>query len=471
MVTARANLQASPIKKVLRRGNMPTTEDRYKGLVVPYNSADKIGAMIETAKNKFMGTGMGSVVRGIGEAGIGAMATPYAAAIDTASNIVKAVPKVGLGAIGAVTGLEPPKTPDYNYSATGKTMDMASSGMSDIGKGLGAIGQGFKQGLIGVGFKEPRTIDITPSPKIAAQEGSKMGGSGNIVTTETAVLSASAPQQTSNVSSSRGGAPSVEQVSAMLDKSEYLAGDTSGGKRAYTYGPGTQPLGAVGIPSGSSEIQGSGYNPKDLDLQTLMKDLSDTVSNGKPSVERLTKIKALQNAIGVIAPMTSQGAFGVAGMHDITTKRGQDISAGTAARGQDVSMRGQDIAAETAAAGHELTARGQDITANTSAMNALYQTGMLEHGREQIGIEKMKLDSKNPDNFLKMATLVSPKIKTIDPITGEEKETHDLSAGVKMLTDSGFETPKGFKQPGATQRPSITAAQAKAELERRKGAK
>ena len=50
-----------------------------------------------------------------------------------------------------------------------------------------------------------------------------------------------------------------------------------------------------------------------------------------------------------------------------TTARGQDITAGTAVRGQDITARGQDIGASTAAAGQGVTVRGQDIGAATAA--------------------------------------------------------------------------------------------------------
>jgi hypothetical protein len=46
--------------------------------------------------------------------------------------------------------------------------------------------------------------------------------------------------------------------------------------------------------------------------------------------------------------------------------RGQDVTAGTAVRGQDITARGQDIGASTAAAGQGVTVRGQDLTAGTT---------------------------------------------------------------------------------------------------------
>ena len=49
-----------------------------------------------------------------------------------------------------------------------------------------------------------------------------------------------------------------------------------------------------------------------------------------------------------------------------TTARGQDLTAGTAVRGQDITARGQDIGAATAAAGQGVTVRGQDIGAATT---------------------------------------------------------------------------------------------------------
>ena len=50
----------------------------------------------------------------------------------------------------------------------------------------------------------------------------------------------------------------------------------------------------------------------------------------------------------------------------LTTERGQDIGAATAAEGQKVTMRGQDIGASTAAAGQQVSMRGQDIGAATA---------------------------------------------------------------------------------------------------------
>jgi hypothetical protein len=84
-------------------------------------------------------------------------------------------------------------------------------------------------------------------------------------------------------------------------------------------------------------------------------------------VGRLTAIKAIQGALREIAPMTSTGAFGVAGMHDATAQRAQDIGAQINYRDQDVKGRGQDIAAQSQAIGHAVTARGQDIDAATKA--------------------------------------------------------------------------------------------------------
>lgn len=46
---------------------------------------------------------------------------------------------------------------------------------------------------------------------------------------------------------------------------------------------------------------------------------------------------------------------------NMTDRRGQDISATTAYRGQDVTARGQDISADTQRRGQDVTARGQDL--------------------------------------------------------------------------------------------------------------
>lgn len=205
-------------------------------------------------------------------------------------------------------------------------------------------------------------------------------------------------------------------------------------------------------------------NPNDAKFSDLMEQLMKVSSTGGPSVGRATQINAIKAAMQALAPMTSYGNFGVAGMGAETTRRGQDIAAGLGARGQDITARGQDISAAVASEGHGVTARGQDITANKDAMDSLYHSGVLELGKEKAGIERMKVDARNPENFMKMVALVSPKSKKINADTGAEEETHDLATGIKMLSDSGFPVPKGFKTP----RPTITAEQAKAEMERRK---
>jgi hypothetical protein len=176
-------------------------------------------------------------------------------------------------------------------------------------------------------------------------------------------------------------------------------------------------------------------------------------------VGRLTAIKAIQGALREIAPMTSTGNFGVEGMRNQTAQRGQDIVAQVNYRGQDISQRGQDVVSQSASEGHAVTARGQDIhanlMANAQATDALYKAGMLEHGKEELGIKKMMADSKNPENFIKMATALSPKIKSVDPATQAEVETHDLRAGIKSMTDMGFELPEKFKVPGQGKVPTF----------------
>lgn len=189
-------------------------------------------------------------------------------------------------------------------------------------------------------------------------------------------------------------------------------------------------------------------NPNDAKFSGLMEQLMKVSSTGGPSVGRATQINAIKTAMQSLAPMTSYGNFGVAGMGAETTRRGQDLTASLGARGQDITARGQDIAADSAAEGHGVTARGQDITANENAMDALYHSGILELGKEKLGLEKMKLDARDPESFLKIATTLAPKSKTIDPITGAETETHDIATGIQLLTDSGFPLPKGFNLDG-----------------------
>jgi hypothetical protein len=189
-----------------------------------------------------------------------------------------------------------------------------------------------------------------------------------------------------------------------------------------------------------------------------IKDIS-TFLSGDPLTRKyqIQEMGALKGVLNELGPLTSYGNFGVAGMRDETTQRGQDLMAET-------TRRGQDVTADTAAG-------LQGIYKDKNAMDALYHSGLLELGKEKVGIEKLKVDAKTPENFLKLATTISPKIKSVDPATGNEVETHDLQQGIKMLTASGFETPKGFKAPSLLAKPIITPEQAKAEIERRKAQK
>ncbi len=365
---------------------MPT----YKGIEMPANNADKIGAMIESAKNRLMGTPVGDFVRGVGEIG--------------------GIPKT------IVTGTQ------NSYGANIPTVE------------------GLKQNLVA------STPPATELVKDAATGVSRVFNNVNTPTANFGAVPSTTPPS--------AVAPVVKP--APVDKAVVRPeGDPNFFKGGAQFSGNT--LSSIGAGTGMDEKDLADWkargalsdskNPEYIALEkersnpnnALFKEIADKVKDistflsGDPLTRKyqIQEMNALKGVMSELGPLTSYGQFGVAGMRDETTQRGQDLMAET-------SRRGQDITAETA--------KGlQGIYKDKNAMDALYHSGLLELGKEKIGIEKLKVDAKTPENFLKLATTIAPKIKSVDPATGNEIETHDLQAGIKMLTASGFETPKGFK--------------------------
>ncbi len=424
---------------------MPT----YKGIEIPANNADKIGAMIESAKNRLMDSPVGDIMKGA--AGIGATrsAALPAVLLDTGANAIKAIPKIGLGAIGAITGLEAPKTPDYNMSATDKVMELGDKSVSSLEKGIGAIGQNIREGLKGFGFTEP----ISSAPNLGAVktttvDASKTAPAAPVIANGGATTLADKPVSrpegdpnfffggtTFQPSAGFGARPSDTKWTDK-DLAEWKARGIATGNHGVLEGREGLDLTAADRAFIAS-VNSNKPNPNDerfAQVADKIKDISTFLSSDPLTRKyQIQELGALKGVLGELGPLTSFGNFGVAGMHDETTQRGQDLMAETTRRGQDTS-------AETAAG-------LQGIYKDKNAMDALYQSGLLEQGKEKIGMEKLKVDAKTPENFLKLATTIAPKIKATDPATGNEIETHDLQQGIKMLTASGFETPKGFKMP------------------------
>jgi len=394
---------------------------QYKGIEIPTNNADKIGAMIESAKNKLMGTPVGDFARGIGAVGT----IPNALVTGTQNSYGANIP--------TVEGLK------QNLTASVEQGNIAS----DVGTGVSRIFNNVNTPTLGATVNQPLLNMVkegvakpTPvvNPSLADKPVSRPEGDSNFFRGGT----------TFQPSAGLGATPASTGMSDK-DLEEWKArGALSDGK--------------------SSEylaLEKERSNPNNTmfkEVADKIKDIS-TFLSGDPLTRKyqIQEMGALKGVLNELGPLTSYGNFGVAGMHDETTQRGQDLMAETSRRGQDITAEHYKI--------------GASLKADENAMNALYQAGLLEIGKEKNGIEKMKADAKNPENFLKYAASIAPKITTIDPTTGAEKESHDLAAGVKMLTDIGFETPKGFKAPSLLAKPIITPEQAKAEIERRKALK
>lgn len=419
---------------------------QYKGIEMPANNADKIGAMIQSAKNKLTGGVAGDFAKGFGAIGgipktiVAGTQASYGANIPTVAQIEKASTdtiKQGnvAGQVVKALGTNP-----VDAAQVGTRLQEAGTGVSRIFNNVNTptFGAAVNQPLLNM-VKEGATRSTpvtTPAvqPPLADKPLSRPVGDPNFFSGGT----------TFQPSAGLGATPSDTKWTEK-DLADWKArGALSDGK--------------------SSEylaLEKERSNPNNAmfkEVADKIKDIS-TFLSGDPLTRKyqIQEMGALKGVLNELGPLTSYGNFGVAGMHDETTQRGQDLVAETSRRGQDITAEHYRI--------------GTSLKADENAMNALYQAGLLEIGKEKNGIEKMKADAKNPENFLKYAASIAPKITTIDPTTGAEKESHDLAAGVKMLTDIGFETPKGFKAPSLLEKPIITPEQAKAEIERRKAQK
>ena len=324
--------------------------------------------MIEFAKQKISGAMAGS-------------ALPGAAIIDLGANAVKAVPKMGYGVIGAITGMEPPKTADYNWNNTKQIMtDQQNIARKEYGAEQG-LKQNIREGLKGVGFTEPVAASPTAS-------------------TVSPVTPTAPSTVTPTVASTPPSAP-INAVSRPEGDPNFFRGGAKFEGNSLT---------STGIGTGMSkedladwkargDLQNSSYydgkNPNDDKFTGMMKELMD-VSGSSPSAETSNKIKSLRLGIQALAPMTSYGQFGVAGLQTDTTKRGQDITAETARREQDISTK---------------------IHGDKTLLDTFYKTGLLEQGKEELGIKKLQAEAKDLPGYLKLVTSMSPKIKTTDPVT------------------------------------------------------
>ena len=120
---------------------------------------------------------------------------------------------------------------------------------------------------------------------------------------------------------------------------------------------------------------------------------------------------------------------------DATTKRGQDIVAGTAQAGQNVTMRGQDIVAGTAKSGQDVTMRGQNIVAGTAKAGQQSQERIATLGRQQT------LDLANRPVFNEAAQgFVGRGTFTAMPAAQESK---DQQAALKALKSAGYDATTG----------------------------
>jgi hypothetical protein len=347
---------------------MPT----YKGIEMPTNNADKIGAMIESAKNKLMGTPVGDFVRGVG-------------AVGTIPNTIVAGTQNSYGAnIPTVEGLK------QNLTASVEQGNIAS----DVGTGVSRIFNNANTPTFGATVNQPL-------PNMVKEGAAK-----------------STPADLSKPNN--GAIKDERSFNWPLASGISMSKPESG-------------LGALIRPDYKTRediapaIASSSYNPNDAKFSELMNDLLKTAATGDPSVSRATKINSLKTALQNLAPMTSYGQFGVTGIQADTARRGQEITAGVTTRGQDTNIGIEGLRAET-------TRRGQDIEGaikkpyyeanaeESKAKSRLYgtQTKLLE---EEGKPDKVR--EKEVSGWLtERQKVINAALEGIADMTPEEKEKH-----------------------------------------------
>ena len=127
---------------------------------------------------------------------------------------------------------------------------------------------------------------------------------------------------------------------------------------------------------------------------------------------------------------------------DATTKRGQDIVAGTAQAGQNVTMRGQDIVACTAKSGQDVTMRGQNIVAGTAKAGQQSQERIATLGRQQtLDLANRPVFNEAAQGFVGRPTAAAPGgTFTAMPAAQESK---DQQAALKALKSAGYDATTG----------------------------
>ena len=127
---------------------------------------------------------------------------------------------------------------------------------------------------------------------------------------------------------------------------------------------------------------------------------------------------------------------------DATTKRGQDIVAGTAQAGQNVTMRGQDIVAGTAKSGQDVTMRGQNIVAGTAKAGQQSQERIATIGRQQtLDLANRPVFNEAAKGFVGRPTAAAPGgTFTAMPAAQESK---DQQAALKALKSAGYDATTG----------------------------
>lgn len=251
---------------------------------MPANNADKIGAMIESAKNRLMGT----PVAGVGGIPDGAVAGGVPSA--------NAPKPSGPGAVGFWGLPTPQRTPRPAEPPPPDLMDQIQNPEkynNQTGKPIsfGAVNQPLlnmvKEGATKpIGVPESSSDGYTPGP---------FGAN---------------PAEGGRLTSFNLNDKEMEEWKA---------------RGALSYSKNPEYL----------ALEKERSNPNNAMFNDIVKKLVDITSTG-PAVGRATNVAALKGALQALAPLTSYGQFGVAGMQAETKKRDQDITSETTRRGQDI---------------------------------------------------------------------------------------------------------------------------------------
>lgn len=268
--------------------------------------------------NNWLDTPMGQILKGGFGVQKAALSFPFGVMTDAVRNAAVAPIKAGLGVVGAATGLEAPKTPDLGMQNTAQAGGAYAEPIEQMKRGIkdalvnyaGFRPEGYGRGVAKMLPSSNTEAATTPTNAMAARP------SG----------SPSAPS--ANTGAARGVGGFTGKALGATGANTITVTGEDGSQRVLSV-PGNYGVEGGGGSVNMSPIEyqrsiGQGVdniNRYDSQFQDLITSMVDAINRrgrtttGDPSHDRWLKAsipKALRGAADLLAPMTSQGHYGVA---------------------------------------------------------------------------------------------------------------------------------------------------------------